>query len=232
MDESPGRDVAARLEKNAVVLSQRCTQAMYADPFWQLRFGDRGRQHAEADSAYHVKYVAAALREGDMAVFKNYALWLRGVLTARGMCSLHLAESFRQLTLAMQAEGIDGAELAADVLDEGVDALKYSEGAAGELDANREALRRTVAASLGTASYRADELLSFLADALARVDSESFTAHVRFLERCVTNSEQERQALQATIAAIRSVAVARLSAESAAALTALAEAAAAPEPAA
>lgn len=231
MDESPGRELAARLEQKASVLSQRCTVAMYADPFWQARFGDRGRKHAEADSAYHVKYVAAALREGDMGVFKNYALWLRGVLAARGMCSFHLAESFRQLTLAMQAEAVDDAQLAAEVLAEGVRALEYTDGAAGELDANREALRDGVAASLGSASYRADELLSFLADALARVDAESFKAHVRFLERSLTTGEQERQALHATIAAIRAAAVPRLSVESAARLVALAEAAA-PEPAA
>lgn len=225
MQESTGRDLAARLEERVQALSQRCTRAMYADPFWQARFGDRGRRHAEADSAYHVKYTAAALREGDMAVFENYALWLRGVLAARGMCSYHLTESFRQLTLAMQAENIPAAESAASVLAAGSRALDYSEGAAGELDEAREELRTAVTASLGGSSYRLEELHSFLADALARVDAQSFESHVRFLATSLARDDAERRALSGTLAALRDAVAGRLSAESSGRAVALIDAA-------
>ncbi len=45
------------LEALTPALSRRCTDAMYADPFWQARFGQRGRHHADEDSGYHVRYL-------------------------------------------------------------------------------------------------------------------------------------------------------------------------------
>jgi hypothetical protein len=187
------------LEEKRGALSLRCTAAMYRDPFWISRFGDRGQRHAEEDSAYHVKYVVAALREADDGIFRNYAIWLRGVLTARGMCSWHLAESFRQLVAAMHDEAIEQAELAAAVLTEGERALRYTTGVAADLEPHVP----DVLNGLGPSSYRGPELLSFLLDSLARNDSQAFQAHVSFLRQTLAAGETEGKALSGTLDELR-----------------------------
>jgi hypothetical protein len=168
---------------------------MYRDPFWQARFAERGRRHAEEDAAFHLKYVSAALREQDLGVFRHYAVWLRGVLAARGMCSLHLGESFRQLTLALGEEGIAHAELAAEVLAAGVRALVYADGDAGELEAHADVLRERD-------GYRVEELVSFLLDGIARGDGATFCAHVAFLDARLAGPS-EREALRQTLVALK-----------------------------
>lgn len=195
--------LVSELEAKIVPLSQRCIQAMYEDPFWMARFGERGRKHAEADSEYHVKYVAAALREADVTVFENYARWLRGVLASRGMCSWHLAESFRQLARAMHAEGVTEPAPALAVLRAGGAALDYEAGAAAPLAAQSSELA-ALRDSLGNDAYRLDELWSFLLDAVDRDDAPAFRAHVDFLGRALVADDDERSRLACTLSALQS----------------------------
>lgn len=183
------------LEEKKAALALRCIDAMYADPFWHARFAERGRRHAEEDAAFHLKYVSAALREQDLGVFRHYTVWLRGVLASRGMCSWHLSESFRQLTLALSEEGILYAEPAAQVLATGVRALAYVDGEAGELETHADVLR-------GCDGYRVEELVSFLLDGVARGDSNAFRSHVEFLDGRLATGQTERAALRATLAAL------------------------------
>ena len=195
------------LEAKTAALSRRCIDAMYRDPFWSARFGERGHRYALEDSAYHVKYVVAALRAEDAAVFRNYALWLRGVLASRGMCSRHLAQSFEQLTAAMNDEGLDpdGFAPAAEILAAGVAVLEYTKGDAGELAKCREAVEAHVSRTLPleTRPYRFDELWSFLLDGVDRGDSSAFPAHVSFLATSLATSPHETHALQLTLEEMR-----------------------------
>lgn len=189
------------LEQKKAALALRCIDAMYRDPFWQTRFADRGRRHAEEDAAYHLKYVLAALREQDLGVFRHYSVWLRGVLAARGMCSFHLSQSYRQLTLALGEEGIPQAEPAAEVLATGVRALTYVDGAAGELEARADSLRELE-------GYRVEELVSFLLDGVARGDSSVFCAHIEFLDTRLAAEPSERVALRSTLQSLESACLA------------------------
>ncbi|HET9957007.1 MAG TPA: hypothetical protein VFQ61_21070 [Polyangiaceae bacterium] len=207
--QNAASDLATRLEQNIGPLSRRCTEAMYGDPFWSARFGARGRAHAEADSGYHVKYVAAALRADDVTVFKKYALWLRGVLVSRNMCSWHLAESFRQLTLAMRAEHLEGVDRAAEVMHEGALALGYQAGDAGELTAHLANIERQAQPE---SCYRIAELLSFLADGLAHSDDRTFACHVTFLNDTLARDASEHRALLDTLRTLREAALNLLSA--------------------
>jgi hypothetical protein len=207
-----------QLDERRSALSRRCIEAMYRDPFWQARFGDRGRRHAEEDSAYHVQYASSALRADDVEIFRNYARWLRGVLAARGMCSWHLAESFRQLAIAIRDEAIVGADAAVAILVDGERCLAYAEGEAARFDARRTAIVRR--AEEQPRSYRATELASFVADALARGDGDVLAAHVAFLRGTLARGE-ERAALESTLRALVEATEAELGGSSASLIGAL-----------
>src|SRR5690242_53576 len=97
-------DLANQLENRGAALARRAIEEMYKNPFWQERFGRRGRQFAEQDGRYHVSYLVEALRFQTPDIFINYARWLQTVLTTRGMCSRHLAENFSRLADAIHTE--------------------------------------------------------------------------------------------------------------------------------
>lgn len=108
---------------------------MYKDPFWEQRFGARGRHHSQKDGDYHVQYLLQALAADDARVFESYAKWLREVLVTRGMCSAHLAENFVRLADAIDAEPWDDRARASAILRRGASALRYTEGDAAALEA-------------------------------------------------------------------------------------------------
>lgn len=107
---------------------------MYKDPFWELRFGARGRHHSQKDGDYHVQYLLQALAADDARVFESYARWLREVLVSRGMCSQHLAENFTRLADAIDAEPWDERAKASAILRRGATALRYTDGDAAQLE--------------------------------------------------------------------------------------------------
>jgi hypothetical protein len=194
----------ARLAEAAPRLTARVLDEMYANPFWQERFGERGRRHARNDGDYHLTYVAEAVAAGDDRVFTKYATWLRDVLTSRGMCSRHLAENFERLASAVAGEAWPDGERAIAVLHAGAVALRHTSGDAALLDEHST----TVAAAATTALYAAhpewldagghagrarcyDDLtyhLSYLADALAAERRPSFTAHAQFVAGMLARS--------------------------------------------
>ena len=49
--------LADALEARAQTLAERALKEMYANPFWDERFGERGRQFALADNRHHVSYL-------------------------------------------------------------------------------------------------------------------------------------------------------------------------------
>src|ERR1043165_7247139 len=90
-------ELAARLEAHAEELVRESLEAMYRDPFWLERFGERGRKFAREDRMYPLKYLPAALSIGATQTLEDYARWLQRVLTTRGMCTLHIEENFARL---------------------------------------------------------------------------------------------------------------------------------------
>ena len=185
------------LAEAAPRLTERVVGEMYADAFWQARFGDRGRRHAGQDGGSHVQYVVEALVAADQRVFTEYASWLRGVLVPRGMCSRHLAENFDRLASAISQEPWPDRDRAVAMLRAGTEALVHTSGDAGAIDAVRSSLASETAALLYTlhpdwlersgdpARTRCvDDLdyhLSYLADALACAERERFVAHIVFV---------------------------------------------------
>jgi hypothetical protein len=160
------------------------------DPFWWERFGERGRRFADADGRYHVRYLAEALRLGSPATLQEYARWLREVLTARGMCTLHLVENLGRLATVLV--GRDASlGLAAEFLRAAAAGLAYADGPAGALQARADDVAEAAAAEVagqepsqaaGDAAWReARHLVSYVADSLASGRADLLTAHLRWL---------------------------------------------------
>jgi hypothetical protein len=171
-------------------LTARVLGEMYEDPFWQERFGARGRSHANADGDFHVRYLVAALEGRDPGVFTAYARWLRDLLVARGMCSLHLRDNFVRLARAIADEGWPDAHEAIAVLDAGADAIVHRDGDAAAVERLQAELPAAAARLPGAADATARAALawelrclaSFLADSLVG-NHDRFGPHVEFLRR-------------------------------------------------
>src|SRR3954465_800704 len=117
--------LADAIEARSQILADRALEAMYRDPFWDARFGERGRRYAREDNVHHIAYLVQALRAASVDLLTNYARWLQRVLTTRGMCSRHIGENFERV-----AEGIGDAAPAFAFLDEAAAALAYDGGPA------------------------------------------------------------------------------------------------------
>jgi hypothetical protein len=166
-------------------LSQHVLDRMYENPFWMQKYGDRGRRFADEDSLFHLTYLDQALAADDPAVFEKYATWLRSVLVSRGMCSAHLAENFSLLAEEIEARRLPAAKAARQVLERGVQALVYTEGAAAALEARRTDLLAAVERAPGASRMREDDrryLVSYLIDARATGNDGVFSAFAARLE--------------------------------------------------
>jgi hypothetical protein len=195
--------LADRIEAQAVGLTRRALDEIYVNPFWQERFGERGRQRAEEDSRYHLTYLAEALRAESPEILVNYARWLRTVLVTRGMCSRHLAENFARLAAVIRDEVAVGSEQAARYLESAEAALVYDRGPARAIQLAAPGLAEQAVSVLyarhpdwlrvggmaGQQRCRDDVLyhLSYLADAVALRRADLFAVYVDwiagFLER-------------------------------------------------
>ena len=196
------------LQREGAALSQAVLEEQYRDPFWRARFGERGRRHADQDSAFHLQYLARAIETDAPEIMVRYARWLREVLVTRGMCSRHLAENYRLLARRVEARDWPDAVRAAGYLREAAAALDHADGDAGALCRARD---RIVAAATTGVPGRAESvanLASYLEDALAFDDSTSWTKHVAWTGRWMKRTQgghqpllRDLQALEAAIAA-------------------------------
>jgi hypothetical protein len=208
-------DLAAALEARAAVLTTRALDVMYANSFWQERFGERGRRRAEEDGRYHVTYLAEALRTESPEILVNYARWLRTVLVTRGMCSRHLAENFATLADAIRAEALPGGAEAERYLELAQAALVYPDDPARALQVAAPRLARRVTAVLyerhpdwlvqqgprGRQRCQEDVSyhLSYLADALALDRVDLFADYIRWIAAFLNRRGIPRHALRETL---------------------------------
>jgi hypothetical protein len=127
-DDPTLRQLVSEIEARSEALATWAVAEMYRNPFWDERFGARGRHFAEQDGLYHLSYLAHALWGGSPSVLTGYARWLQTVLTHRGMCSLHIAEQFSRIEAAILHEGIAAPDRAIAYLREAVEAVRYPGG--------------------------------------------------------------------------------------------------------
>lgn len=190
MKETMERDraLAERIAATAPAIARSTTEAMYRDPFWDARFGSRGRARAEEDAAFHLQYLVTSLRADDPNIFAEYARWLRDLLVPRGMCSLHVARHFGEVGNALQSSlGPDQASPASEILERGTRALEYPSGPANAVGQARQDIADATVRRLESDSVpppSRDDLLqhlSYLADTLHSKLAGSFVAYRGFL---------------------------------------------------
>ena len=189
--------LAERIAAHADAIARRSTARMYEDPFWDARFGARGRRYAEEDGRHHVDHLVLALQVGHAGPLAQYARWLRVVLTTRGMCSRHIEQHFSRLGEALADAGIDGGERVRALLAEATRALRPELSAASVLCDARSAIadgahRRFAAAhgewvapgdgrEPGSTADDLETMASFLCDAIALDRPEVLGKHAAWL---------------------------------------------------
>jgi hypothetical protein len=91
---------------NEAVISsiiEEVTEGIYNDfPFLLEKYGERGRQKCREDNGHHIKYLQTAADMDDDKYFIDYAHWLNGILTSRGMKTEHLVDNFMRLKRAFE----------------------------------------------------------------------------------------------------------------------------------
>jgi hypothetical protein len=199
-------ELVGQLEAASARLTERVLAEMYVDPFWRERFGARADKHGRQDGRFHVQYLQQALATGEPAVLENYARWLQQVLTARGMCTRHLAENFERLAAAIAEEPWPDRQAAVDLLRAATAALTYPDGLARAVQLRADAVVRAATAALGhdEADARAEleALVSYCADALALGSPQVLANHVAWLAGFHERWGSARGRLAARLAAV------------------------------
>lgn len=214
----PDRALAERIAAHADALARRSTARMYEDPFWEARFGTRGRRYAEEDGRHHVDHLVLALQIGNAGPIAQYARWLRVVLTTRGMCSRHIEQNFTRLGEAIDEAGIEEAEVAHALLRDGARALRPEVSSAAALFDARvgiaERARALLDAAHGGQAAPGDDtvpgstadhlatLASFLADAVALSRPEVLAKHAAWLSSWTTGGGRDPGYVPALLGAI------------------------------
>ncbi|MDP3967823.1 MAG: cobalamin-dependent protein [Nocardioides sp.] len=66
-------------------------------PDWIERYGDGATKHGVQDARHHIDFLQAAVELGDPASFRDYALWCRDLLSARGIGVVFLVENLEAI---------------------------------------------------------------------------------------------------------------------------------------
>ncbi|TLS34956.1 hypothetical protein FCL54_23090 [Pseudalkalibacillus caeni] len=81
------------------------TEGIYQDyPELLERYGERGREKCREDNQHHFHQLHTAYKMKNDQFFIDYANWLNGVLTSRGMKSEHLIDNFNRIKKSVWKE--------------------------------------------------------------------------------------------------------------------------------
>ncbi|NUO51710.1 MAG: hypothetical protein HOV80_22880 [Polyangiaceae bacterium] len=194
------RAIETRAAKMASVVLER----VYEDPFWDARFGKRGRYHTERDGKYHLDYLVQALSANAPSVMVDYARWLRSVLVTRGMCSLHLAENFALFRAVLGENGLPGVERAEVILAAAERALLYEVGTPAAIDRAAPIIARELGRSGDPVATERDlrRHLSFLADSIDLGRPDLFGGYVKFMSEWCGDRERVKNTISSVVEAL------------------------------
>jgi hypothetical protein len=89
---------------------EEVTDGIYEDyPILLEKYGERGRQKCKEDNEHHIKYLQTAASMEEEKYFIDYAHWLNGILTSRGMKTEHLIDNFNRLIVAFEKTNEDNS---------------------------------------------------------------------------------------------------------------------------
>ncbi|KKK37155.1 hypothetical protein WQ57_15640 [Mesobacillus campisalis] len=101
------------------------TQGIYQDfPVLLEKFGERGVEKCREDNGHHLKHLETALFLGNPQSFIDYAHWLDGILTSRGMATEHLVDNFCRLQNAFTKHERANAPKYNEILESAIHSLK------------------------------------------------------------------------------------------------------------
>jgi hypothetical protein len=173
-------DVSRAIRALGPELARRAIEEMYRDPFWEDRFGARGRKFAAEDGAHHVVYLVQALEAKKPEIFTAYARWLQSVLVHRGMCTAHVLDNFARLARLLGASDIAGIGAALDAIELGRASLLYASGPARLLQDGADAIASAVARGNARTAAELRMLVWYLADAVETGEPDLFARHVEW----------------------------------------------------
>lgn len=102
------------------------TEGIYRDyPSLLEKFGQQGRQKCREDNEHHIKHLKTASDMGDHKFFIDYAHWLNGILTSRGMKTDHLIDNFERLHKAFNSTANEFNDYI-DMLEKAIESLRTS----------------------------------------------------------------------------------------------------------
>ena len=208
MDIDPVPRLVALLRTHAGRLNGRVVAEMYENPFWEDRFGARGRRFAQEDGESHVAHLVLALEGRSPALLTSYVRWLQRVLTTRGVCSRHVAENFQRLAAVIREERWDGAGLAVEYLDGARSALRHGSEPARSIEESEPALVGAAVASgaadrLPRGEEDVRDLVSYAADALWNERWDLFAAHLDWYQGFLDRRGVEPDALPRLLDVLR-----------------------------
>ncbi|MGV2938786.1 hypothetical protein AB5I83_04285 [Mesobacillus sp. LC4] len=104
---------------------EEVTDGIYKDyPILLEKYGERGRQKCKEDNEHHIKYLQTAASMDEEKYFIDYAHWLNGILTSRGMKTEHLIDNFNRLIGAIEKSNDDkSARAYVNMLEQAIDSL-------------------------------------------------------------------------------------------------------------
>ena len=192
--------LAALVEAAASGLVATSLAYMPRDPFWEERYGERGRRFASEDGAFHLKYLCEALRSGSQSVLDTYALWLRDVLVPRGMCTRHLQQHFEHLASAL--DQLVRNPLPGAMMRRAAEALFYSDATAA-VSVQRAASRVARGeASDGHSAWDPEFLTHYIADAVAKDNPATLAAHLAWARAARGRTPGGEAAFDRVVAAV------------------------------
>lgn len=180
------QELADIIEMQGQALAEWALARMYEDPFWDARFGERGRRFSREDGLTHVRYLAEALRSSGDTIEK-YARWLQTLVTSRGICTRHIEQNFVRLSEAIALD-VDESAPAQELLAAARAALAYpAEGPtahARKVQDASAAIAKAWHESLGgkpaPSRDELETLVSYLADALAAGKNAVMADHMKW----------------------------------------------------
>ncbi len=98
MRETIYQQAGAAVESRQTAIAEAVTSRHFAlKPELEIKYGASGRAKCLQDNAYHLSYLAEALRAGQPALFSDYIAWASSMLAGRGVPETDLADNLSVL---------------------------------------------------------------------------------------------------------------------------------------
>lgn len=193
------------------------TKAIYVDnPYWYLRFKDRGLESCKLDMYYNTAYLVDALEMDNTKGVLIHTGWMRNLLVSLGMCTQCYMEAWQELINAVKSVVAPEFHSKLDaVCAEIMQHLQYDTPLSSILQQDKEIVLETITRThydrardmqsrLSRSEYMRDTTykLSYLVDADAQDNPAIFSNYIDWVRESLLFLHQTPQDLNLSLAAI------------------------------